>query len=661
MATAHPANDRPQAVLPCGWLLLDGTGQVLACNPALGDLLQAAPEALQGLNFDQLLTGAGRVVYQSYLQPLLRMHGNVQEFGLTLQPRQGEPVDVLFYSARRPAAAVNGAVNGDEAADPVPAAVRVEVLLAPIRRRRDIEGQMLRIKRAADLAPGLIFQLLQQPDGSQHFPYVSEAVRQLYGSTPEQARLSAEAVLGRIVPEDRQALEAGLRAGAGGEADWSGSYRVQAADGSLHWHEMLATPRQLAHGVCVWHGHIADVTARRTMEAALAERAAADRLNQIRGEFLGRISHELRTPLNGLLGFAQLMAGDVHEPLGPAQRDRLAILTAAGEHLLQLVNQVLDISSIESLQPDVPLGPLPVAGVLAQALAIVSPQARAAGIGLPAPGGALGAWALTNELRLRQVLVNLLSNAIKYNQPGGQVRITVATDTAAGQVSLAISDDGPGLSPAQQAALFRPFQRLGAEATATEGSGLGLVITRHLLSLMGGEVQVRSEPGRGSTFVVSLPLQAAPEAASTAEAPAPVSASAPQPDPATPRAARGRLLYVEDDPINLILMESMVGLRPGVQLRVARSGAQALQVLQDNPADLLLLDQHLPDMSGAQLLAAIRQQDLSPQAPAIAVSADTRASDIQAARAAGFADYWTKPLAIDGLLAALDRWLAPPV
>ena len=379
--------------LPCPWLRLDAQGQVLACNPALGHLLQTAPASLVGRSFDSLLTGAGRVIYQSYLQPLLRMHGQVQEFGLTLQGGADGPVDVLFYSAR-PATAASGALPA------APAAPCTEVLLAPIRRRRDIEGEMLRIKRATDLSPGLIFQLVQEVDGRQHFPFVSEAVRALYGCTPEQARASADAVFGSVLPEDRLALATALQVAALREEDWSGSFRVTARGGSVQWHEMQATPRRRADGGTLWHGHIADITGRRAMEAALAERSAADRLTQIRSEFLTRVSHELRTPLNGLLGFAQLMAGDRQEPLGPAQRDRLEILQASGRHLLQLVNQVLDIGRIETLQPEVPLSPQPLAEVLSQALAIVSPQAAEAQVRLTPPTGPADGWVQAHELRL---------------------------------------------------------------------------------------------------------------------------------------------------------------------------------------------------------------------------------------------------------------------
>ena len=538
------------------------------------------------------------------------------------------------------------------------------MILAPIRRRRGIEDEMLRIKRAADLAPGMIFQLMQLPDGRRHFPFVSEAVRRLYETTPEAAQASADAVFGRVHRDDRPALLAALNTAADRGQDWTGSYRVMLDGAQLRWHELHCTPRELAGGVRVWHGHIADVTQRRAMEAALAERAAADRMAQVRSEFLARVSHELRTPLNGIIGFTQLLASDGADNLTAGQRDRLGVVAASGQHLLQLVDQVLEITSVESLQTRDELGPVSLARCMGEALALVSNQAAAAGIRLDSDPIAEGLNVIANGLRLRQVLVNLLSNAIKYNRPGGSVNLHAQADAAA--VRLSVSDQGIGMTPQQQAELFQPFNRLGAQHTSIEGSGLGLVITRHLLTQMGSDLAVDSRAGVGSTFAFELPLHigaGSPPALapSAAQAGRRLQASQSAEPGSTPpdrdAAIHRRVLCVEDNPVNAMLMEAIIGLRPGVALKIVPTGAAALQLLDSWVPDLLLLDMHLPDMPGSALLVEIRRRFPQHSPPAVAVSAAARSDDVARALAGGFAAYWTKPLDIDLTLAELDHWL----
>jgi signal transduction histidine kinase len=638
-------------------LHLDARGLVVSASDSLCRLLDQNREAIENRPFDGLLTTASRVLFQSYLHPLLQLHGDVEEISLALRARHGGTVDVLFYSARvpRPEAAP------DTAGGAAPSAHEVQVILAPIRRRRGIEDEMLRIKRAADLAPGLIFHLMQLQDGRRHFPFVSEAVRRLYETTPEAAQATAEAIFGRVHGDDRDALLAALNAAADCGQDWTGSYRVLLDGAQLRWHELHCTPRELAGGVRVWHGHIADVTQRRAMEAALAERAAADRMAQVRSEFLARVSHELRTPLNGIIGFTQLLASDGADNLTAGQRERLGVVAASGQHLLQLVDQVLDITSAESLQARVDLGPVGLARCVNEALALVCNQAAAAGIGLDCAPVTEDLTVIANGLRLRQVLVNLLTNAIKYNKPGGSAQLQVQAGTAS--VRLVLSDQGIGMTPQQQAELFQPFNRLGAQHTSIEGSGLGLVITRHLLTQMGSSLTVDSQAGVGSTFAFELPLHigaGSPPALAPGAATSVPSAQAAGTGVALAKQAGGipsRVLYVEDNPVNALLMEAIIGMRPGVTLKIMPTGTSALQLLDSWVPDLLLLDMNLQDMLGSALLAEIRRRFPQRSTPAVAVSAAARSDDVARALAGGFAAYWTKPLDIDRTLSELDRWL----
>jgi PAS domain S-box-containing protein len=626
----------PQS-LPCGWARLDPRGVVVAVNDTLCAWVGLRGQDVQGRAFDTLLSTPARVLYQSYLQPVLRLHGQVQELSLSLKTAEGSTLDVLLYTTK-----LAGAESGF-----------IDVVMAPIGRRRRIDEAFLRIKQAADLAPGMIFQLVQRPGGESHFVFLSEAVRQLYGVTPEEACASADAVLSRIDPEDRPGIAAGLaRSGAAG-TDWSALFRVRLADGRVRWHEAQASPRRMAHEVLVWHGHVADVTQRHALEVAQAEREALERMHKVRGEFLARISHELRTPLNGILGFAQLIADDDTAPLSPRQQGQLAIIRASGEHLLQLVNQVLEITRMDAGDDRVQLSPLALLAQIESALQMVQPLALACGVTLLATDCGADLQVNADPLRLQQVLVNLLSNAVKYNRQGGTVQVMARV--AGLQAEVAVIDTGHGLSEAEQQQLFQPFRRLGARHSQTEGTGLGLVITRHLLALMDATIDVRSTPGEGSVFTCRLPL--APRHA----APLPDSARHPVVQPAAPTGsvAAGRVLYVEDNPVNVILMEAICGMCPDLDLRVAIDGASALAAVADWTPDLLLLDVHLPDTDGVTLLGALREREALRGVPAIAVSAAARAEDIFAAKAAGFDGYWTKPLAIDATLAELERWLAP--
>jgi CheY-like chemotaxis protein len=314
----------------------------------------------------------------------------------------------------------------------------------------------------------------------------------------------------------------------------------------------------------------------------------------------------------------------------------------------------MDMASIDAVQSAVEMSPVTLEQSLQEAMHLVRALADERDVQLQPPAADSAAVrVLAHPLRLRQVFVNLLGNAIKYNRPGGHVALRVACIGDA--VRISVADSGKGLTTAQRDALFQPFNRLGAEHGNVEGSGLGLVITRHLLSLMGGSISVDSQPGVGSTFTVQLSRVRGDVAPEPAAAPAPAARVAAAP------AACGDLLYVEDNPVNVLLMEAIVGMRPQCRLRVASSGAEAMDLLRQPGwrPDLLLLDLNLPDMSGQALLQQIRLQPGLSAVPALVVSATSQGDDLRIALAAGFADHWMKPLDVDGTLVQLDRWLAP--
>jgi signal transduction histidine kinase/ActR/RegA family two-component response regulator len=396
-------------------------------------------------------------------------------------------------------------------------------------------------------------------------------------------------------------------------------------------------------------------------DQAAAQRAAA-LVQQSETEFLGRVSHELRTPLNAILGFAQLMSTSAQDRLSAVQQQQLGLIQSAGEQLRQLVEDVLDISRSGSGSFQVQLGSTRAAPLLERCLALAGPQAQQAAVRLAAPLVEHGLTLQTDERRLLQVLNNLVSNAIKYNRPGGEVRLRAIRQ--GGRACLTVQDTGHGLTDSQRCALFQPFNRLGAETTAVPGTGLGLVITRQLVQRMGGSIQVESTPGVGSAFHIWLPL-----ASSDPRHPEPAERQRSMRQPALAGSPLGKrrssvphaqVLYVEDNPVNVLLLEAIAARRPHLRLQSVGTAGEALTLALKDPPHLLLLDQHLPDMQGHQLLAQLHLDPRLRHVPAVMVSADHTGPARSAARAVGFCDSWGKPLNVQQVLAGLDALCPPP-
>ena len=423
-------------------------------------------------------------------------------------------------------------------------------------------------------------------------------------------------------------------------------FRVRWPDGSYRWLASRSKPvfdeagrPQRRIGVN-W-----DITESKLAEAALRETAIAQRESQAKSEFLSRVSHELRTPLNAVLGFTQLLQA---EPALPdTLRARLGWVRSAADHLLLLINDMLDLNSLASGELRLAPRPVALAGLVHEALPLVASLAERHGVAVQAD--AIDGVALADPTRLRQVLINLLSNAIKYNRPQG--RVTVSAGAANGRVVLRVQDSGHGLTAAQISHLYEPFNRLGAERHGIEGRGLGLVIVKSLVERMGGEVGVASTAGRGATFSVALPAAAAGAEAAPRPAPA-----APTPAAATARA--GRVLCIEDNPVNMLLVEELLAQRPGVQMLAASTGEQGVRIALDARPDLALVDMQLPDIDGHEVLRRLRADARTRGLRCIALSANALPDDVARALAAGFADYWTKPIDFGLFLRGIDAALA---
>jgi PAS domain S-box-containing protein len=413
-----------------------------------------------------------------------------------------------------------------------------------------------------------------------------------------------------------------------------------------------------------------DVSERVHMAEVLGSARDAEQASRAKTEFLSRMSHELRTPLNAMLGFAQLLRVDPRFPLADAQRQKVDHIERAGAHLLAMMTDVLDLSRIEAGSLPMSLQAVAVGQIVEEAMSLVNHQATEARLQLSAhvaepvvvhPGLAPPPLAVrADPVRLRQVLVNLLSNAIKYNRPGGRVMLEAMP--VDGQVMFNVTDTGPGLSAEQVSHLFEPFNRLGAERTNVEGTGIGLVIVKRLTDLMHGRLDVSSAPGTGSSFKVwlaqtSLNADAArlrPQVPPTAHRDLPL----PQGEHGGPQRT---VLYAEDNMINIELVRQVMRMRPHWHLDVALCGQQAIEMAQQHPPDLLLLDMHLGDMSGLDVSDALSHHAATSAIPRVALSADAMPDQISEARTRGFVDYLTKPLDVARLLALLDQLAFPPL
>lgn len=392
---------------------------------------------------------------------------------------------------------------------------------------------------------------------------------------------------------------------------------------------------------------VRDITALKRVEEDRLAKEAAEAANHAKSEFLSRMSHELRTPLNAILGFGQLLEMD---SLSADQRESVDQILKGGRHLLDLINEVLDIARIEAGRLSLSLEPVALKDLVEESLDLIRPLAAQRSIKIEHSLFEDGQHVMADRQRLKQVLLNLLSNAVKYNRDGGSV--TIAYHERPGELlRLSVADTGPGISPSDRARIFVPFERLQAAQAAVEGTGLGLALSKGLVEAMGGTIGVESTEGQGSTFWVEL-QQAVPAAEEFAEMEATKMAA----QDGAPRRIR-TILYVEDNISNLKLIEHAMTRRPDIRLITAMLGRLGLDLAREHRPDLILLDLHIPDLRGDELLRQLREDPRTKDIPVIMLTATATPKEVERLTAAGARAYLTKPVDIKALFGKLDEIL----
>ena len=398
-----------------------------------------------------------------------------------------------------------------------------------------------------------------------------------------------------------------------------------------------------------------DVTERKRFEQALQEtnvelesaKSAAEKANLAKSDFLSGMSHELRSPLNAILGFAQLM-DTASPPPSDIQKESITQILQAGWHLLKLINEILDLSVVESGKVSLSLEPVSLPEVLLECQTMMEAQAQQRGIVMTFPQFKQPSFIWADQTRLKQIVINLLSNAIKYNQASGQVTVDY-TVMSSERIRISFKDTGAGLSPEKITQLFQPFNRLGQEAGIVAGTGIGLVVTKQLVELMDGVMGVDSTVGQGSVFWVELRSTPAPELKVIA------------PEEAAPKLAikpidvpRKILLYIEDNPANMRLVERLIDRRTDIKLLKAVDGLQGIALARASLPDVILMDINLPGISGIDALKVLQEDASTAHIPVVAISANAMSRDIEVGRQLGFFRYLTKPIVVEEFMTTLD-------
>jgi len=619
---------------PIGMALVGLNGRWLKVNAALCEIVGYSEQALLNTTFQALTHPDDLGIDLDNVRRLLAGELRAYQMEKRYLHRQGHVVWILL----------NGSLVRDGDGRPLYFIAQIQDITERRQAEAALRASEERFRLLAEQGTDLISR--HTPDGV--YVYASPACRTLLGYAPDE--LVGRSAYAFLHPDDVAAVRASQAAVLERAEIATISYRIRRKDGSYIWFETTSRmiPDAQTKTVLEIQAASRDITRRKQVEAALEQaRQEADRANQAKSVFLSRMSHELRTPMNAILGFAQLLELD---DLSPDQRESTAHILKAGRHLLALINEVLDITGIEAGRIGISPEPVQVGDILDEASDLVRHLAVQRGIHLSlAAECGREQYVVADRQRLKQVLLNLLSNAIKYNRAGGQVTLG-CVPAADGRLRIYVQDTGLGLSPQQLERLFVPFERLGAEQTGEEGTGLGLALSKALVEAMGGTIGVTSVPGQGSTFWLELVEVEAPSERNERLGAALSLAI-------DTGGASYTVLYIEDNLSNYRLIERTLGRQAGITLMTAMQGGLGVELAREHQPDLILLDLHLPDMAGEDVLLRLQDDPRTRDVPVVVISADATPRQIQQLLARGARNYLTKPLELPQFLKVVDGLL----
>ncbi len=459
-----------------------------------------------------------------------------------------------------------------------------------------------------------------------------------------------------IHPQDLPKFDQTLADHMAGRAPFDIEYRIFGKDGDIRWIRARGRASFDIEGNPVrMSGTNMDITdIKRAEERVVQAKEAAEKANQAKSDFLSSMSHELRTPLNAILGYAQLFQYD--QNLTDSQMDNAREIRKAGEHLLQLINDVLDLAKIESGRMTFSLEPVLVSRVVAECFTLIKPQADTSSITLQANVKRLeSTYVVADNVRLKQALLNLISNAVKYNQVGGEVEVSLS-ERDGNCLRISVRDTGKGIPASRQDEVFQPFNRLNAEYSNVEGSGVGLVITKQLVEMMGGKLAFESTEGVGTEFWMDLPLSTEWNQDLVVSRREYEGAAERQPE-ALELSEPRTILYVEDNPSNIRLMQQILSRYPQLTLEVAEEAFLGIYKARSEQPDVIILDINLPGMDGYEALSVLKRDPVTMDIPVVGLSANAMAYDVERGKKAGFYDYLTKPVEINHLVRTLKQLL----
>ena len=507
------------------------------------------------------------------------------------------------------------------------------------------------LRKLLDSVPGVVYQYEIGTDGQDRFAYVSPSCSTIWGVTPEQLYADAALAWQCIHPDDVDALRRQIREFADGDQSrLSVEYRFVRPDGETRWIESTVLRGKSASGGVMLHGVSVDHTDRRRTAELKAENEALARAATLKDEFLASMSHELRTPLTSILGLTEALSEGVYGELQEMQLRSLKTITSSARHLLELINDILDLSKVEAGMLELQTESVPVAPLCEMALLFVKPTAFKKRHRVNFTPDPEAQFVTADPRRLKQILVNLLSNAVKFTPDSGSVGLEVSSDAAAGTIRFSVWDTGIGISPEDQQRLFQPFVQVYAGLSKQfVGTGLGLSLVKKMTELHGGTVTVESQPGSGARFTVELPWQ--PVAARKNDTPTAIVTPPPTRD-----GSGLRVLLVEDSEAVIRMVTDYLRAR-GYEVVLARNGRMALEHAFETRPDIILMDGRMPGMNGIDAIKLLREHPITAAVPILAVTAQAMAGDREKMLKAGATDYLSKPFTLRALAAKVAQLL----